>query len=51
MDILKEFWDFLKERKKIWIVPLILMLGALALLAVAVAGSAPGLAPFIYAMF
>lgn len=50
MDILKEFWDFLKERKKVWIIPLIFMLGLLAFLAVAAAG-AGGIAPFIYAMF
>ena len=30
MDIIKEFWEFMKERRKFWLIPIILMLGLLA---------------------
>lgn len=50
MDILKEFWEFMKERRKFWLIPIILMLGLLAVLAVA-GSAAGGLSPFIYALF
>ena len=46
MDFIKELWAFLKERKKFWLLPVILVLlffGALMILA---SGSA--VAPFIY---
>ena len=49
MSIIKEFWDFLKVRKKWWLIPImvvLLLLGALLLLT---EGSA--LAPFIYVIF
>ena len=48
-DFLKDLWDFLKIRKKFWLLPLIvimLVLGGMLWLA---AGSA--LAPFIYTIF
>lgn len=47
--ILKEFWDFLKVRKKIWLAPIVIVLVLLSLLIVLTQGSA--LAPFIYALF
>ena len=49
MDFLKDLWGFLKNRKKFWLLPLIvimLMFGALLLFA---GGSA--IAPFIYTLF
>jgi len=49
LSILKEFWQFLKERKKWWLVPLaafLILLGALVFLS---QGSV--VAPFIYTMF
>lgn len=49
MSFLSEFWQFLKVRKKFWLLPMILMLvlfGGLILLA---QGSA--VAPFIYTIF
>lgn len=49
MDFLKEFFRFLKTRKKFWMVPLILILLLLALL-IAISG-ASALAPFIYSIF
>ncbi len=42
-------WDFLKVRKKWWLVPLVVFLLLLSLLIVLTEGSA--IAPFIYALF
>ena len=44
-----EFFRFLKARRKVWLMPVILALGILSVLLI-VAGSA-ALAPFIYALF
>jgi len=44
-----EFWDFLNERKKWWLAPIILVLAAVGGLLVFAQGSA--LAPFIYTIF
>jgi hypothetical protein len=49
LSILKEFWSFLKERKKWWIMPIVFFLLCLGALLVAAKGSA--LAPFIYSLF
>nr|WP_231481201.1 DUF5989 family protein [Sediminibacter sp. Hel_I_10] len=49
MEILKEFWGFLRTRKKYWLIPLITMLLLISILIVITAGSA--LAPFIYSLF
>ena len=49
MDFLKEFWQFLRERKKYWLIPLLLILLLFSLLIVLTQGSA--LAPFIYSIF
>ncbi len=49
MEFIKDLWGFLKERKKFWLVPLILILLLFGVLIVAVSGSA--LAPFIYSIF
>lgn len=49
MDILKDIWLFMKERKKFWLVPIILMLLLLGFLIVFGGGSA--VAPFIYTLF
>jgi len=49
MYILKELWDFLKSRKKLWLAPIIgvmLLMGGLLILA---QGSV--VAPFIYTLF
>ncbi len=49
MSFLKEFWSFLKVRKKFWLTPIILtmlMIGGLLVLA---QGSA--VSPFIYTLF
>lgn len=47
--MLKQFWEFLKIRKKWWLGPIIGMLLLLGLLLVMTQGSA--LAPFIYTIF
>lgn len=49
MEFLSELWAFLKERKKFWLLPLIVMLVILSVLSFLVGGSA--LAPFIYSLF
>ena len=49
LSLLKEFWDFLKVRKKWWLAPIIIMLLLLGFL-IFFAGSSP-LAPFIYTLF
>jgi Family of unknown function (DUF5989) len=48
-SILKEFWQFLKVRKKWWLAPIVLFLLMLGVILVAAKGSA--LAPFIYSLF
>ena len=47
--VLKEFWDFLKVRKKWWLLPIVLFLLVLGALIILVEGSA--VAPFIYTLF
>lgn len=49
MEFLKDLWDFLKVRKKIWLLPLIIILLLFGVLIVFTAGSA--IAPFIYTLF
>jgi len=49
MSFLKEFWEFLKVRKKYWLFPIILVLILFGGLIVLGQGSA--VAPFIYAIF
>jgi hypothetical protein len=49
IDFIREFWAFVRERKKLWIVPIILILIILSGLITLTAGSA--IAPFIYSLF
>ena len=49
MSIFKEFWDFIKVRKRYWLLPIIFILLALGLLVVFAQSSA--VAPFIYTLF
>ncbi len=49
ISILKEFWDFLKVRKKWWLTPIVLVLLLLGTLIVFAQGSA--VSPFIYTLF
>lgn len=49
LDFLKDLWGFLQERKKYWLLPLIITLVLLGALIVLTQGSA--IAPFIYTLF
>ncbi|MBC8295841.1 MAG: hypothetical protein H8E55_08625 [Pelagibacterales bacterium] len=49
MDFLREFYDFLKVRKKYWLLPIIITLAIFGGIIVLSSGSA--VAPFIYALF
>jgi hypothetical protein len=46
---LKELWAFMRERKKFWLLPIILVLLLFGALLVLTEGSA--VAPFIYTLF
>lgn len=49
MGFLAELWDFLKVRKKFWLLPIIVMMTLFGGLVVLSQGSA--VAPFIYTLF
>jgi len=49
MEFLKEFWEFLKARKKYWLIPIIIVLVLFGGLIILSQGSA--VAPFIYTIF
>ena len=49
IGIVKEFWEFLKVRKKFWLAPIIICLLLLSLLMIFAQSSA--VAPFIYTLF
>ena len=46
MELIKKFWDFLKVRKKYWLLPIIIILVIFGCLIVLSLGSV--VAPFIY---
>jgi len=49
MNFIKEFWQFLKIRKKYWLLPIIIVLVLFGGLIILSQGSA--VAPFIYTIF
>ena len=49
LDLLKDLWGFTRERKKLWMAPIIGIMLLLSILVVMTQGSA--LAPFIYTLF
>jgi hypothetical protein len=49
LDLLKDLWGFMRERKKFWLAPVIVILLLLGGLLVLAQGSA--VAPFIYTLF
>ena len=49
LAILSEFWEFLNERKKWWLAPIVFFLVLFGTLIVLTEGTA--IAPFIYALF
>ncbi len=49
MDFIRDLWDFMRERKKFWLAPIVLVMVLLGALIVLSQGSA--VAPFIYTLF
>lgn len=49
MEFIKEFWQFAKQRKKLWLLPLLVLLGCVGALFILTQGTA--VAPFIYTLF
>ncbi len=49
MDFLKDIWHFMKERRKFWLAPVIIILLLIGLLIVF--GGSSAIAPFIYTIF
>jgi hypothetical protein len=49
MEVIKELWNFLKFRKKLWLAPIILIFLLIGGLLVLAQGSV--IAPFIYTLF
>ena len=49
IEFIKEFWEFLRERKKYWLLPIVLVLALFGILIVLSQGTA--VAPFIYTIF
>lgn len=48
-SLISEFWEFLKIRKRYWLLPILIVLGLLS--AVVVFTESAAIAPFIYALF
>jgi len=49
IEFLTDLWDFMRERKKFWLAPIIVVMLLLGVLIVVAQGSA--VAPFIYTLF
>ena len=49
LELLKDLWAFMRERKKFWLAPIIVVLLLLGALLIFAQGSA--VAPFIYTLF
>ncbi len=49
MSFVIEFWEFLRERKKFWLAPIIVVMALFGALIILSQGSA--VAPFIYTLF
>ena len=49
LGVLRQLWEFMKHRKKLWLLPIIVLLILASALLLLVQGSA--LAPFIYSIF
>lgn len=48
-EFFKDFWGFMRERKKFWLAPI--MLAMILLGALIVLGQGSAIAPFIYTLF
>ncbi len=49
LELLRDLWGYMRERKKIWLAPILLIMVLLGALIVLAEGSA--IAPFIYTLF
>lgn len=49
LELLKDLWGFMRERKKFWLAPIIAIMLLMGALIVLTQGSA--IAPFIYTLF
>ena len=49
IEFIKEFFEFLRERKKYWLLPIIIVLALFGVLIVLTQGTV--IAPFIYTLF
>ena len=49
LSFIKEMWSFLRQRKKLWLLPILLVMALLGVLIVMAQGSV--VAPFIYTLF
>jgi len=49
IDLMKDLWGFMRERRKMWMAPVIIIMLLLGMLIVFAQGSA--VAPFIYTLF
>jgi len=49
MEFLKDLWNYLKERKRYWLLPVIIVLLLFGIIIILSSGSA--IAPFIYTLF
>lgn len=49
IDLFKDLWAFMRERKKFWLLPVVVVVALLGGLIVLAQGSA--IAPFIYTLF
>jgi hypothetical protein len=49
IDFLSDLWQFMRQRKKLWLAPIIIVMAMLGGLIVFAQGSA--VAPFIYTLF
>lgn len=49
LSFLKEFWAFMRQRKKYWLLPILIAMAVFGGLIVLTQGSA--IAPFIYTLF
>lgn len=49
LELIRDLWAFMRERKKFWLAPIIIVMLLLGMLIVLAQGSA--VAPFIYTLF
>ena len=49
LEFLRDLWQFMRQRKKFWLAPIVIVMVLLGVLLVIAQGSA--VAPFIYTLF